>query len=355
VLFVVPYPLGKAPSQRFRVEQFLTVLDKAGISYKVVPFLDDKTGAIIYKPGKVLQKAVGTLMGYFRRLKLVLTEAGKYDFVFIHREAAPLGPPMFEWMLAKVLGKKFVFDFDDAIWIPNTSKENAIADGLKCFWKTGSICKMAYRVAGGNRFLMNYANGNRSGGDAVFLPTVVDMERKYSPTKEIGHGKPTVGWTGSHSTLHYLDKVMPALAKLEKEVPFTFVLIADKTKELPLGDVRFYPWNPTSEIDDLLRIDIGIMPLEADPWSEGKCGFKLIQYLSLGIPAVASPVGVNGDIIRVGENGYLAATEEEWIAHLRLLLEDVALRKRLGLQGKEDMKRTYSISSQEQTFINLFT
>lgn len=353
VLFIVPYPIGKAPSQRFRVEQFLPFLDEAGIEYKVAPFLSEATGKIIYQPGKTLRKALGIVSGYFRRLGTVLFQAPGYDYIFIHREAAPLGPPMFEWMLAKLLGKKFIYDFDDAIWIPNTSKENAIADKLKAFWKVGAICKWSYKVAGGNAFLMNYAK-SQGVKNVVFLPTAVDVVKRYNRVKEHLEEKPIVGWTGSHSTLHYVDDILPVLQRLQEKLNFTFLLIADKQPDLSLKDWQFVPWSPVTEIEDLLRMDIGIMPLKPDAWSEGKCGFKLIQYLALGIPAVADPIGVNKDIVEDGINGFLCHDEQEWERALELLITDAQKRKTYGAAGKRKMDAQYSIQSQRDVFLGLF-
>ena len=121
VLFLVPYPLGKAPSQRFRVELFEPYLKEAGIHYCIAPFMDAATWQHLYKQGSVFQKAWGIVKGYLKRLKTVLIDVHGYDYVFVHREAAPLGPPIFEWIVAKLWRKKMIFDYDDAIWIANTS------------------------------------------------------------------------------------------------------------------------------------------------------------------------------------------------------------------------------------------
>lgn len=353
VLFIVPYPIGRAPSQRFRVEAFLPFLDEAGIHYAIAPFLDEKTGRIIYMPGRGLQKALGIVMGYFRRLKTVLFDAPKYDFIFIHREAAPLGPPIFEWLLARFLKKKYVYDFDDAIWIPNTSKENAIADRFKAFWKIAFICKWSWKIAAGNEFLKGYA-ARHNPGAVQFMPTCVDVDNRYNQHKPHSNHKPIIGWTGSHSTLHYVNALVPMIQRLQTRLDFTFLLIADKQPDLPLKDWIYIPWNKDTEISDLLRMDVGVMPLKPDPWSEGKCGFKLIQYLALGIPALADPVGVNKDIIEPDVNGYLCYNEAEWEARLEQLIVDPALRQRLGAEGKRKIDSQYSIQSQRNHFLSFF-
>ena len=353
VLFLVPYPIRHAPSQRFRVELYEPYLRQAYIQYKIAGFMNEKTWNVLYKDGSALQKAGGIIMGYLKRLKHVIWDIHRYDYIFVHREAAPLGPPVFEWIITKLWRKKMIYDFDDAIWIPNTSAENKIASLVKANWKVKYICKWAYKVVGGNDYLCNYAKQVNS--NVIRIPTCVDMERIHNKIKTHHNGKVVVGWTGSHSTLSYLGDVIPVIKELQEEIDFSFLLIANKKPELNLRDWEFVPWNETTEVQDLLKIDIGIMPLHDDAWSEGKCGFKLIQYLSLGIPAVASPVGVNKDIIEDGTNGYLCSNNEEWKSRLKELITDMQLRQRMGEAGHSKMIREYSIQSQKDNFLNLFS
>lgn len=156
ILFLTPYPPGRAPSQRFRFEQYLDILTAHGHQYRLAPFLSEATWRILYQPGQALQKALGILGGFGRRVGHLLA-APAYDFVFVHREAAPLGPPIFEWLLAKVLRKRVIYDFDDAIWLANTSEANKIAAGFKWHHKVGSICRWAYKNSCGNAYLATYA------------------------------------------------------------------------------------------------------------------------------------------------------------------------------------------------------
>ena len=315
--------------------------------------MNETTWNVLYKGGSAVQKAGGILKGFRQRWYTVLREAKQYDWIFIHREAAPLGPPLLERYLKNVLNKRIIYDFDDAIWIPNTSAENKLAARLKAFWKVPQICGWAHTVTAGNDYLCAFAR-NHTRGRVLRIPTVVDTELRYNQLKEHRPGPVTVGWTGSHSTLKYLDDIMPVLQELQKELDFTFVVIADKKPELPLKNWEFVPWNADTEIVDLLRLDIGVMPLTPDTWSEGKCGFKLIQYLSLGIPAVASPVGVNPVILQEGESGFLASTTAQWAAALESLILDSEKRKAFGLQGRKKMVAEYSIASQRETFQRMF-
>jgi glycosyltransferase involved in cell wall biosynthesis len=352
VLFLVPYPRKVAPSQRFRVELYEPVLQEAGVRYEILSFMDEPTWQIIFKKGHHFEKLLGVLKGYLRRF-LHLAKAAKYDYVFIHREAAPLGPPIFEFVLAKLMRKKIIYDFDDAIWIPNVSAANKTATWLKAFWKVKYICKWAHVVTGGNDYLNQYAK-QHGAAHTVFLPTCVDTERKHNKVKEHGVHKPVVGWTGSHSTLFYLDEIIPVLSELQEEQAFTFLVIADKKPSIDLKDWQFVQWDEATEGADLLRMDIGIMPLKPDAWSEGKCGFKLIQYLSAGIPAIADPVGVNKTIVENRQNGFVCATPEDWKEKLLLLIRDAGLRKQLGSNGRKKIVDAYSIQSQRKKFLGLF-
>jgi glycosyltransferase involved in cell wall biosynthesis len=353
VLFLVPYPIRLAPSQRFRVEQFEPYLKEAGIDYCIEPFIDEKTWSILYKKGNTILKAMGILKGYLRRFRLALFEAGKFDYIFVHREATPLGPPVIEWIIAKLLGKKVIYDFDDAIWIPNITSENKLVSNIKAFWKVPTICRWSYKVVTGNDYLNGYAS--RQNRSSVIIPTCVDVENRHNRIKGSITARPVIGWTGSHSTLFYLNDIIPVIRELQERHDFSFMVIADKKPELGLKHWEFLPWNEKSEIEDLLRLDIGVMPLKPDQWSEGKCGFKLIQYLALGIPAVADPVGVNKTIIDHGVNGFVCSSPSQWKECLEMLLNDPRLRLQMGSNGRKKIVDQYSVQSQYRKFLSLFS
>lgn len=353
VLFLLPYPLHQAPSQRFRVEAFFSLLKVSNIQYQTDEFLNDKAWRILYKNGSALKKGWFVIKSFFRRLFVVLFAAKKYTHIFIHREASPLGPPLFEWWLAKVLKKKIIYDFDDAIWIPNITESNRLARLVKCFWKVKYICKWSYRISVGNDYLATYAKQYNS--DVTYNPTCVDTVNRYNIVAE-QHCQPvTIGWTGSHSTIQFLAVAVPALKKLEQVQNFRLLVICDQKPEFDIASMEFMPWNKETEIEDLAKINIGIMPLKTDAWSEGKCGFKIIQYMALGIPAVASPVGVNKSIIDDGVNGYICQTDDEWINCLTILLQDEQKRKAFGNAGKRKIEQQYSISSNSENFLSLLS
>jgi len=351
IAFVVQQPKHVSPGQRFRFEIWEPVLQRHGYTVDTFSFLDIGTRAIIYKPGNTLRKITGVLSGFWRRFLLMFT-LPKYDYIMLQREFAPVGPPLSEWIVAKLLRKKIIYDFDDAIWIANTSEENKLAAWFKAFWKIKYTCKWAYKISAGNNFLCDYAK--QFNANVTLLPTCVDIEKGHYKIKQHHDGKPVIGWTGSHSTLVYLNDILPVLKELRKEIEFTFLVIADKKPELDFEDFEFIQWAEATEQNDLLKMDIGVMPLKPDAWSEGKCGFKLIQYLALGIPAVADPVGVNGKIIDNGINGFLCVTKEIWRKNLYALLSDKNLREEMGKKGRTKIVENYSIQSQERVFLSLF-
>jgi len=284
-------------------------------------------------------------------------KAPRYDFIFIHRECAPLGPPVFEWLLAKVLRKKIIYDFDDAIWLPNTSDENKIASALKWHGKVSDICRWSYRVSCGNAYLADYARQFNS--NVVVNPTTIDTLYLHNPalyTPRQASQPVVIGWTGTHSTLKYLQPLLPVLQRLEKKYAdrIRFLVIANKAPDFALHQLTFVPWKKETEIGDLLQMDIGIMPLVDDIWAKGKCGFKALQYMALGLPAVVSPVGINTDIVD-DTVGFVADSETEWELALTRLIEDQALRRRLGEGARARVVERYSVTSNTSTFLSLFS
>jgi len=349
ILFLAPYPLGQAPSQRFRFEQYFQLLEKNDIHYSFQSFLDDETWRVLYLDGNTTKKVFGIARGFIKRI-ILLFSISKYDKVFIHREVTPIGPPTFEWIISKVLKKEAIFDFDDAIWLPNTSKENVIASTVKWHSKTVSICKWSKAVSVGNAYLAQYASQFSS--NVVVNPTTIDTEGLHVP-KKTNNDIPVIGWTGTHSTGKYLESIISALNEVSKAQKFTFLYISNKAPDFDIPNLEYVKWSKDSEIDDLNRIDIGVMPLENDQWSEGKCGFKALQYMALEIPALVSPVGVNTKIVDDGVNGYHCKTEVEWVERLTELIENHELRNKMGVEGRKKVIAEYSVKSNAAHFLKI--
>jgi glycosyltransferase involved in cell wall biosynthesis len=358
ILLLAPYPCNEAPSQRFRFELLLKNTQEKQLHYHFQSFYSPKGWQKLYQSTNSFDKLWVLLLGFARR-KLLLLSLHRYDIIYIHRETTPLGPPIFEWLIAKVFRKKIIYDFDDAIWM-NDGHDSRLFWWLKSRWKIKKICQWSWKVSVGNEFLAQFAR--QYCDQVVIIPTIVDTDVHSNDQPKANSQQPiansqklTIGWTGSHSTLFYLDSIVPILQALETHYDFNFLVIANRDPELPLKNYLFIKWNKDSEIDDLQKIDIGIMPLEDSEWAKGKCGFKLIQYGALGIPSVASSVGVNEDIITHEENGFLAKNQEDWKNHLTLLLENETARIEMGRKARKVVQEKYSIAAVEKDFLDLFS
>ncbi|RZK29284.1 MAG: glycosyltransferase, partial [Hymenobacter sp.] len=256
---------------------------------------------------------------------------------------------------SKVLRKRIIYDFDDAIWLANTSEANRIAAGLKWHHKVASICRWAYKNSCGNEYLAAYAR--QFNPLAVVNPTTIDTEHLHNQVRDqAAPGRLVIGWTGTHSTLKYLDQVVPVLAQLEAEgLDFEFRVISNQPPALPLRSLVFVPWRKETEIADLLAFHVGLMPLEDDLWAKGKCAFKALQYMALGIPALVSPVGMNNEVVQSDYNGYVCTTAADWEARLRQLLANPALRQHLGVAARATVVKRYSVLANKENFLRLFT
>ncbi|MBT1696488.1 glycosyltransferase family 4 protein [Fulvivirgaceae bacterium PWU4] len=354
ILFLVPYPLKQAPSQRFRFEQYFENLAHHGFEFTVQSFLDSHNNKLFYQPGNSAKKLWIIFTGFVGRI-LILFRVPAFDYIFIHREVTPLGPPVFEWVIARVLRARIIYDFDDAIWLTDRKAETGMLSLLKWRNKVASICRWSYKVSCGNSYLGNYARQyNRS---VIFNPSTIDTRHAHNPGMHPAEKTNTIriGWTGSHSTLKYLKEIEPVIGKLTTEYPnLEFMVIADRAPDLKIDKLKFVPWRAATEIADLMQFDIGIMPLPNDEWTKGKCGFKLLQYMALEIPAVASSVGANLEIITQDETGYLCATPEEWYIALKKLIDNSDLRLQLGKRGRKLVEARYSVVSNTSNFLALF-
>lgn len=351
IYFIAPYPQGEAPSQRFRFEQYLPYLKESGFDVEVIPFVSLNTWRLLYKEGQIFRKIVG-ILGSFSRRWLLLFRLRKADHLFIHREMAQLGPPVFEWVLSKVMRRKYIYDFDDAIWLPNYSESNARFHRLKAYWKVNYCMKWASVVTAGNDYLANYARQYNQTVEVI--PTTIDMDRYHSQTTNYDQTPLIIGWTGSHTTMHYLNEIVPVIARLEKKYDFEFHVISNQAPDFHLNSLHFVQWAKETEIADLVKFSIGLMPLTEDQWSGGKCGFKALQYMALGIPTVLSPVGVNTTIVNRPEVGFLVSTPEEWETALEQLLNDPQLRRTIGQNGQTQVRQHYSVRANSEKYLKLF-
>ncbi|MDB4534417.1 glycosyltransferase family 4 protein, partial [Vicingaceae bacterium] len=347
--FIAIHRPDRSPSQRFRFEQYLSFLKQNGWDYDFSNLISEKDDQFFYQKGYVLQKAFIFFKSIFIRISDVI-KASKYDVVFIQREAFFTGSTFFEKAFSRSKAK-VVFDFDDSIWLPNVSEANKKLEWLKNGHKTKEIIALSDLIIVGNQYLAAYAQ--EFNNNVVVIPTTIDLNYHKKMEVEVSD-KITIGWTGTSTTLGYLEEKLSVLGRLKSQfkerIAFKIIVEVDKTYDAIKTTTT--QWNKEDEIKDLNGIDIGIMPLPDNQWTKGKCGFKGLQYMALGIPTIMSPVGVNSEIIIHGENGFLADTDQEWFDLLSQLIESVQLRKELGVKGKKTIENRYSVESQKGIYLS---
>ncbi|MCS7003806.1 MAG: glycosyltransferase family 4 protein [Cytophagales bacterium] len=353
ILFLSTYPLGTAPGQRFRYEQYFHILTEHGYNHSHQPFIDFCTWNILYKKGHIINKVLGICRGFIRRLRL-LKQLKQYDCVFIFREATLVGPPIFEFLIAKIFRKPIIYDFDDAIWLPNFSEANRWIHWIKMYSKVNYIMQWSSVISAGNEYLAEYARKQNPKAKIIVNPTTIDTEHYHNKIKDQHTEKLVIGWTGTHTTLRYLREIVFILQELEQSYDFEFLVISNQKPNFSLRSLVYIQWNKDTEIEDLLRMNVGIMPLVRDAWSEGKCGFKALQYMALGIPAIVSPIGVNTKIVDNGVNGFLCDSPQEWKDALVALLKEPQLRVRMGIAARRKVVEHYSVLSNTPNFLSLF-
>jgi len=353
ILYIVPHRMDRSPGQRFRCEQYISFLKEEGFEVTYSNLLSKKDDKLFYSRGKILQKLLIFVKSIFTRTYDVM-RANRYDIIFIYREAIMVGSTLYE-RLFSLTKAKIIFDFDDSIWLNDTSDGNQSLAWLKKPSKTANICRMADCVIVGNEYLAKYAR--QYGKRVEIIPTTIDTSYHKNTHSFTEKDIVCIGWTGTATTLKHFESMLPALVAIKQKYAnrVCFRMIVNCQYRNDALDLTATAWKLDSEISDLLPIDIGIMPLPNDDWSQGKCGFKGLQYMSLGIPTIMSPYGVNNEIIENGVNGFLATTNDEWIEKLSFLIENVSERYRLGQNGRKTIVERYSIDSQKGKYLGIFT
>lgn len=325
-------------SSRMRMYQFLPALQALGVEVHVSPLLRENYVIRLYARKPVAWTEVAG--DYLRRVGQLL-RGRRFDLLWIEKELFPMMPAWFEQAL-KAFGVPYVVDYDDATFhnydLPGTSRRRLLAD------KIDKVMSNATLVIGGNRYLAERA---RTAGArwVEVVPTVVDLQKygnELISTDRENASRMIVGWIGAPVTVKYLEIVAPALAAFAAERPVQLRVIG-ASFSWPGLEVDCRPWTEDSEVLEIRDFDVGIMPLVDSPWERGKCGYKLIQCMACELPVVASPVGVNQEIVRDGKNGYLARTDDAWIAAFRQLSSDVHLRGRMGILGRRMVEEKYCL------------
>jgi glycosyltransferase involved in cell wall biosynthesis len=346
VLFLTKYG-DLAASTRYRFSQYLPSLRSSGIEGEISPLLDNAYLEERFSSGRI--KIMFLITALLRRARAVFF-ARNYDLVVVYGELFPYLPPFFEGIL-RIFGVRYLYDFDDAFFHQYDMHRNFFVRKF-LGGKIGRIIKWSSGVIAGNDYLASY--GRRYHENVTLIPTVVDMTKyeRIVKRKKNDHVF-TVGWIGSPSTAKYVLERAPMFQQLSTMIKMRLVLIGSGYVEIPGVEVVVKAWSESTEIEELAQFDVGIMPLTDDPWARGKCGFKLIQYMASGLPVVASPVGVNSDIIKDGADGYLATTDVEWSEKLKRLNSDHVLRHQMGACGLEKARARYSLQSTQDHFKQL--
>ncbi len=342
----------RTPSQRFRIEEFLPYLREQGIETDFSWALSADDAKTFYGQVPASEKAKVVAKAGLRQARQLAPHLlrKKYDVIFVQRESFFLGGPWLEWLASR--STPMIYDFDDAIWVHQISESNRRFAFLKNVDKVPRLVALAHTVFAGNPYLQNWARGYN--GNVRVVPTTIDTE-VYKPGPRRSSGPVTIGWSGSVTTVEHFQTAIPALTKVKARLgdAVQFKVIGDaKYRYEPLGIVG-EGWRADTEVAELQKIDVGLMPLPDTEWARGKCGLKGLQYMALGIPTLMSPVGVNCEIVRDGENGFLPRTEDEWVERLCELVQNATLRQRLGDAGRKTVVDEYSVLRWRDTYVEL--
>jgi len=345
ILFLTKYnELG--PSSRYRVYQYLDIYKKAEIEVAVSPLFE----SIFFSENKKI-KIVFTLYYYFKRF-FKLFQIYKYDFVYIEYELFPYFPSIFE-KLFKILNAKYIVDYDDAIF-HNYDVSNFFLVRYLFSNKIKNVIKNATYVITGSPYLTSYANTYNSAVSEI--PTSISSKHYTSTTFKDSKKSFIIGWIGSKTTSVNVVKLIPVFQELSKKINFQLNLIGfdenekEKFKSL---HVNFIKWNTTTEIEEIKKMDVGIMPLDKTPFNQGKCGFKLVQYMGCALPTISSPLEANIKINRNKKNLH-ATTNEEWLKAFLEIYNHQLYYKEVGILNYQDYIKHYTIENNSKFYLEIF-
>jgi glycosyltransferase involved in cell wall biosynthesis len=351
VLIICAHRPGRSPSQRYRFEQYLPLLEEQGYRFTWSYLLDEKDDGLFYQKGTVFAKMRILAVGFLKRWR-ESAKYGSYDIIFIQREAFFAGPNIFERRAAGS-GACVIFDYDDSIWVADTSAANKKWEWLKRPGKFYDNVRLATTVIAGNRYLA--AEAEKAGKRAMIIPTTIDTDLHRPIEKEAGSVPVVIGWSGSLTTIRHFEMLLPVLRRLKTAHGDRLVIrvMGAAGYSHPELKVESVGWSEGSEVPVLNSFDIGVMPLPDDEWSRGKCGLKALSYMACGVATVASAVGVNKEIID-GSNGVLVSNEEQWYIVLNQLIGDPAFRRSLGVAGRKTVIERYSVAANAHLYVEAF-
>ena len=340
VLILAYLPEDNA-SARHRAFKYVPYLQAAGIDCDVVAPTDRETYNTLFstwKPDKQYRYFIRVLVNRFR----TMLESGNYDAVILQRAVLSelfYDPPLLVFAL-KLLNPNLLYDVDDAIFMlpPQSVRSKSRILNHLARLRHDANCAMSRIVIVSTPHLKASVKDPRR---ARVIPTPVDVERY--PIREHEERSPVViGWTGGAGNLRFLDIVAEPLRQLAERYSFVLEVVSSRPYEIPRVPCRFTKWSLEIESSNMAGFDIGLMPLEDNEYTKGKAGFKLLQYMACGLPVIASPVGVNSEIVRHGETGFLARTPSEWAQYLEKLIREPALRATMGAAGRRIVEQEYS-------------
>lgn len=333
-------------SSRVRFYQYLPYLKAQGVDVIPAPFFSDEYVSNLYEGKRTSIKTV--LAAYLRRLSSLMRSSA-FDLLWVEKELFPWTPAWFE----KLLKIPYVVDYDDAVFHRYDMHSSRLVRVL-LGRKIDRVMQHARLVIAGNGYLAERAR--QAGAARVeYLPSVVDVSR-YSLAHSTHNRVFRIGWIGSPVTAPYLDEVREAIGKLSQETRVTLTLIgAGNIRPFAQTPTEILSWSETVELEMSQRFDVGIMPLVDGPFERGKCGYKLIQYMASGLPVIASPVGVNQQIVEPGVNGYLAESSAHWLEALRELGDNKEKRILMGQAGRRKAEQLYNLQGTAPRLLNLLS
>lgn len=322
-------------SSRLRTMQYLPWLEAQGFSVRFEPFFDDKYLEDLYGGRSARLRSASYYLSRMRSM----WKSGSTDMIWLEKELLPWLP----WFVERQFLPRdvpIVSDYDDAVFHRYDLHRNPLVRGALGS-KLDRLMKASALILAGNPYLAERAR--KAGASRVeIVPTVVDSTSYHTQALPSQDGLPRIGWIGSPSTWRsYMQPMLPMLTGIAQKKSARIRAVG---AGVPGTEVlESLPWDEAGESRMIQGMDIGLMPLDDSPWSRGKCGYKIIQYMSCGVPVVASPTGVNADIVEDGVTGFLATTEAEWGRAITRLLDDPALRRRMGRAGRQRMEERYSL------------
>ena len=350
ILFLSPYPYGKAASQRLKFEQYFPYFEANGFELKTSSFVNNAFWNILYEKGFWLKKIVYTFFGYIRRFSDLLT-LHQYDIVYVHLWVTPLGPPVFEWLVAK-LSKKLVYDIDDMIYYNQGSPINKLIHVIKGKNKSIALMKYADHVITCTPDLNDFAK--QYCAHSTDISSTLDTDRMQPAYRYTNDSTVTIGWTGTHSTVPYLYLLTTVFQQLAKERSFKLYVIGNFEFHMDGVNYEYVNWSVEEEVKQLQNLDIGVYPLPTDSWVMGKSGLKALQYMTFAIPVVAQNIGsAINRIVTDGQDGFLVGTQEEWLEKLRYLIDHPEERKRIGLNARQTVLEKFSLEANKKVYLQV--